>query len=439
MKQFFAGLLALGFIMALAADAWAEGEAPDASEAPPPAPALAFGGDFWTRPKLTGDWGGQRDQFAAQGLTINFDVTYTFQGVASGGIPNTGTALGNTTLGALSLGLDTTKANLWPGGLFSLRLEARTGESAFGRAGTVSPIDNDAITPNSPGNLNKNVFGLTELTYTQFLSPQFGVFGGLLNTYEGDDNPIAGNPRSNMSFLNLSFLMSLVEAATVPNASLGGGGVFILSPDIIGKVLIFNSQESATINPIENSSGTTFGTEWTVKHKLFDQPGGQLLGFMYGIGQNRTAINADPRVFIANLIVNSAIPKTSADSWSFYYNAHQYIQGDEQRGWGPFLRFGVSDGNPNPIKWNLAAGIGGKGPFSGREDDRWGAGFYYLGISDTALLNLLKLNSEVGGEMFYNLGITPAMHLTFDAQAVSSARPRQQTAVILGARVGVNF
>ncbi len=156
----------------------------------------------------------------------------------------------------------------------------------------------------------------------------------------------------------------------MPNAALGGGGVFIASPDIIGKLTIVNSQETATINPFENSSGTTFTPDLTIKHKLFGAPGAQVFGFVYGIGKSRAAIAADPRVFVANLIVNQAIPRTTANTWAFYYNAAQYIQGDEQHGWGPFLRVGVSDGDPNPVKWNIAAGIVGKGPFPGRDNDR---------------------------------------------------------------------
>ena len=130
--------------------------------------------------------------------------------------------------------------------------------------------------------------------------------------------------------------MSLVEAGSVPNVALGGGGVFIPTPNIIGKLTIMNSQESATLNPFQNSAGTTFATDWTIKHKLFDEPGEQLLGLLYGIGKSRAAIAEDPRVFVANLIVNQSIPNTTADIWAFYYNAAQYIQGDEQHGWGPF-------------------------------------------------------------------------------------------------------
>ena len=157
------GIAASAVIGLQCVSAHAQTQSADSVAAPPP---LALGGDFWTRSKLTGYWSGVRDDWAAQGFTADFDLTYTVQGVATGGISKAGTTPGNATVGDLHFGLDTTKAKLWPGGLFSLRLESRTGDSAFGRAGTISPIDNDAVTPNSPGNLNKNVFGLTEFTYS---------------------------------------------------------------------------------------------------------------------------------------------------------------------------------------------------------------------------------------------------------------------------------
>ena len=170
-------LLSAAVATGLSMQVRAETEAAEPAPAAAP-PVLSFGGDIHSRSKLFGDWGGSRDELAAHGVTVDFDTIYTVQGVATGGIPNAGTTPGNTTLGILALGLDTTKAQLWPGGLFSLRLEGRGGDSVLGRAATVSPVDTDALTPNSPGNLNKNVFGLTELTYTQFFSPSFGFLAG---------------------------------------------------------------------------------------------------------------------------------------------------------------------------------------------------------------------------------------------------------------------
>lgn len=427
------GLALLPLLSPLAA------RADDQPDATPPPPALTYGGDFWTRPKLTGDWGGVRNDWAARGVTFDLNSAYTLQGIAGGGIPNTGTNLGNTLWSNAVLKLDTGKAGLWPGGFLTVRLEDRTGESALKRAGTIAPVNIDALFPDAPGNLDENVFGLTELSYTQFLNRQFAVVGGLLNTADADDNPIAGNVRRNETFLNGAFLLSPVESAGAPEVTLGGGGVFILSPDLHGSLTVINTEESATLNPFEHSQGTTFATEWTASHQLFGQPGGQVFGFLYSINKSRTDIARDPRVFLINLIVLNNVPTTTADTWAFYYNAHQYIQGNEQRGWGPFVRFGLSDGNPNPIKYNVAAGLGGKGTFSGRDDDRWGLGFYHLDMSDAGLLAGLNIGSEVGGEAFYNLAVTPAVHLTFDAQAVSSARPRQDTAIVLGSRLKLDF
>src|SRR3989304_8535598 len=43
------------------------------------------GGDLWSRPRLTGDWGGLRDEIAKKGIVLDVDMLLTPQGVASGG------------------------------------------------------------------------------------------------------------------------------------------------------------------------------------------------------------------------------------------------------------------------------------------------------------------------------------------------------------------
>ena len=71
--------------------------------------------DFWSRPQLTGNWGGGRDWLSAHGVTIDANGVYTFQGVASGGA-NRGDQTGNLLSGDLSFKLDTSKAGWWQGG-----------------------------------------------------------------------------------------------------------------------------------------------------------------------------------------------------------------------------------------------------------------------------------------------------------------------------------
>lgn len=402
-------------------------------------PAANFGGDVWSRSKLSGDWGGRRSEWAAKGFTIDPDATYTMQGVPSGGIPGADDNLGNTLHSQVVFALDTGKADLWPGGFFKLRLETRWGQSDISKAGTIAPVNTQALFPNSTGNLDKSVFGLTELTFTQFLSPKFAVFGGLLNALDADDNAIAGNARRNSTFLNEAFLLSPVETVGAPTVALGAGTVFIPTSAITGSFSVMGSQETATRNPFENWNGTTLATEWTYKYALAEKPGGIVGGFLYSIDKSRADIFQDPRLFLANLVATQSIPTTHRNTWAFYSNVYQYITGNEKHGWGPFLRAGLSDGDPNPVRWNMALGLGGKGLIPGRDADGWGAGLYYLKISNEGLLSAAHLDDEVGGEVFYNIAITPALHATLDSQWISSARPRQDTAWVLGARLNVDF
>ena len=56
-----------------------------ASAQPVDIPAT-WGGDFWSRPRLTGDWGGLRDELGKKGVVLDIDLLQTLQGVASGGL-----------------------------------------------------------------------------------------------------------------------------------------------------------------------------------------------------------------------------------------------------------------------------------------------------------------------------------------------------------------
>jgi porin len=44
-----------------------------------------WGGDFWSRPRLTGSWGGLLDELGKKGVVLDVDLLQTLQGVASGG------------------------------------------------------------------------------------------------------------------------------------------------------------------------------------------------------------------------------------------------------------------------------------------------------------------------------------------------------------------
>jgi porin len=387
--------------------------------------------------RLTGDCGGVRTGMAEKGLTVDLNGIFSFQGVAGGGL-NLGHDVGNVFSGNLGVVFDTEKAGLWPGGVLKARLEGRGGATAVRGAGATSPVNNQAVFPLVEGSGGSEVLALTELTFTQFLTEKIGLTGGLLNTTYGDNNPITGNAISNQHFMNLGFLYSPVEAGVAPAVTLGGGVVLIPIEGVMGSFTVFGSEETAGKNPFALYEGTTFATEWEFEHELGEKPGGMVFGGLYSVNQLRLPFGSVPRLVLEELEAGEEV-ETDADSWAVFWNGYQYLVGDEERGMGVFARAGLSDGSPNPVRAHAALGLGGVGLLPGREKDRWGAGMYYQKLADGVISQLDGLDDEIGGEVFYNVALTPWMHVTLDVQVIDSAVPQAGTVVVLGTRVGIQF
>ena len=393
---------------------------------------------------LTGDWGGARTRWEESGLSLELRAVYTLQGVVAGGIDGTPLEalssedeLGNTGSLDFVVGLDTGKAGLWSGGSFSLRIDARAGRSALSRAGTISAVNLDALIPNVTDRFDEETLAITDFSYAHDLGGGFAVYGGLLNTWEGDANELAGSAMSASHFLNGALLYSAVEDATVPNVALGGGVEW--SGEVFsGSVSLFATEESAGENPFR-ADGVTLSTEWTFSHQVGELGGAQTIGFLYGGAVERTELAQDPRQFLARLLLGLAVPTTSDATWALYYNAHQYLKGNAEAGWGLFVRFGVSDGDPNPVAWNLAFGASGRGTFAGRDADSWGAGLFVLGASDEDLLAGMGIDREVGAEAYYALEVVPGFRVTIDAQVIDSALDVVDTTWVLGLRTSFEF
>ncbi len=148
----------------------------ETDDADPKAPAffrLDYSGDIWERPALTGDWGGNRNQLAEQGISFELDIEQTIQGSAHGG-KDTNNAFRYSGSWDLRLKFDTGRMDLWPGGLIELHAESFFGQSLIGKVG--SSVNDDALYP-LPG--SRDVM-LSHLTLTQFLSESLGIVLGKL-------------------------------------------------------------------------------------------------------------------------------------------------------------------------------------------------------------------------------------------------------------------
>jgi porin len=449
--------------------------APDLARAQPYPTPDTWGGDILTRPRLTGDWGGLRDDLAKKGVVLDVDLLATPQDVLSGGRSTGGNFWGNVDY---TLNIDTQKLGLWPGGFFKFEGDTGFGSNVFNNAGAIVPVNTAALLP-AP---NDRTSALMNATFTQFLSHQFGFFAGKINTLDLGKTEFYGDYRTQFLNTGFNFPMTLNQ---VPLSSFGGGVVVLPREDIILSALALGANGTPTNDSLSQTfrNGVVVVGSGQLTIKPFGLVGHQGLGFSWS-DENQLSLSQDPSN-IARLLLTDRYPRLanpgpilteilaesfpalliptqpanrSNSSWSMYYGFDQYLwqpDGDPKHGVGVFFNFGASDGNPNPIKYTFLTGIGGKGVIPGRDDDTFGLGFVRTQFSSEFVPFLrqalnLGLNHEDAIEMYYSAAITPWLDATADLQIIdpglkkspSSPPPllaNVDTAVIAGLRLRVRF
>ena len=130
-----ASMLLVGLILLFAADP---------ANAQPVEVPPTWGGDFLSRPRLTGDWGGVRDDLGKKGVVLDLDLLLTPQDVVTGGRSTGANLWGNVDY---TLNLDTGKLGLWPGGFLKVRGDTGFGSNVFNASGGIVPINTAGLIP----------------------------------------------------------------------------------------------------------------------------------------------------------------------------------------------------------------------------------------------------------------------------------------------------
>jgi porin len=452
----FLGALILGFgLWPMGGQAQEAGSAQKTAKAPEAEatlfPVPNFTGDLWSRPKLTGDWGGSRSTLGKNGVQLDVDTVHFFQGITGGGIENTGRYIGNA---EIVLKLDSQKMGLWPGGFLLVRGEAAFGTGVNLNTGALLPVNTRPVLA-LPA---RDEMVLSHVVLTQFLSESFAVAFGKLDTTGGDANEFA-HGKGDEKFMNLAFSLNPVALRTVPYSTLGTGLVFLPTKDVIMSFSAVDTEGTTTRAGFDTlfKDGTTLGAETRLTIRPFGLTGHQSIGFSWS-NADFNSLSQDPRTLIGNVLFGTP-PKKESGSWAFMYNFDQYFYQDKTdptQGIGVFGRFGISDGKANPIAQFYSIGFGGKGLIPTREHDRWGIGYYYMKIANDLRDTIpplprqrVGLDHEQGVELFYNIAVTPWLHVTPDLQFVDAARNKAPiltaggttigTAVVAGLRVRVDF
>jgi porin len=449
------------------------GTAPPLSAQPVEVPKT-WGGDLESRPRLTGDWGGLRDELGKKGVVFDVDLNVTPQYVLHGGHSTGGDTGGNVDY---TLNVDTGKLGLWPGGFFNVQADTGFGTNIFAKSGALVPVNTAAFFP-AP---NEHTTALVNATFMQFLSTKFAVVAGKFNTLTGGKQEFYGDPYT--QFLNTAFVTPMT-VDQVPLSAYGAGVIALPAQNIVLNLLALDPNGTATVNSFSNtynngavivgSAAVTikpyglvghqnFSIAWNNKERLsLEQDPSNIAVYLLQTRFNLLG-NPGPTLeqilarFFPELLVPAAPANHQTSSWAASYGFDQYLwqpAGDAKHGIGVFFSVGASDGNPNPIKWGFLAGVGGRG-VPGRPEDSFGIGIARTQFSGAFIPFLrdelnLGLDHEDALEAYYNLAITGWLNVTADLQVIDPGLKRVlnssgsglmnvNTATIAGIRFRIRF
>jgi porin len=440
--------------------------------ATPEAIPETWGGDLATRPRLTGDWGGLRDEMARKGIVLDVDAYWTPQTITSGGRDSGGSNWGNA---IVALTVDTGKLGLWPGGYFKVQTISSFGNNLLYDSGAMIPANEFWILPTT-----KPDTGIQELTYTQFFSPQFGLQLGKINTI-APTNQFHGDNRTGFLNTALNFPVAL---AMVPLSAYGATALYLPTHDITVAGMVLDPNGTIMDDSLNNafSDGVMAILSGDLKIKPFGLPGHQNLTLAWS-NKERPSLIQDPSNY-ARTLLTARYPRLGNpgpvlvdilekhapgllvptqplnmenETWAAVYSFEQYLwqpEGESKRGLGAFFSAGLSDGKANPVKYSYSLGLVGKGIVPGRPYDEFGIGWALTEFSDNFVPYMrdtfnLGLNRESAVEVYYNFAVTPWLSISPSYQYISPALDKVQDSngnfktldntQLLGVRVGVRF
>ncbi len=383
--------------------------------------------------------GGIKERLAAKGVSLDFAATQFYQGLAAGGRSQEWEYGGKLDLFSK---FDGQKIGLWQGLFIDMHLESRLGQSVNNIDGLLAPSNIAMAFPKA----NENVTALTGLKITQALSENFAVYAGKINTL--DDFPIRYNSAPGLSrpgisgFMNTSLVFNPIAARTIPYGAAGVGFAILRELQPVFTFTVFDPVERATTG-LQNlyEEGVVLMPNFNLGTNLLGLPGIYNFG---GIWSSSRYTTVDPAAYL-NLPSPIGPLPTTRGSWALYGNFYQALWqdcGQPDRNWGIFGTVGLSDGDPNPVSYTAAIGLGGRVMNSLRSLDTFGLGLFHVGLSDnfrTLTAAILPQRHEYGLEWFYNRAISKNIRATADLQVVRPSTVALDTAIIPGVRLEVFY
>ncbi len=439
---------------------------PAGSGPSPGEPGFGTGLFSSSRSNLLGDIYGVRTFLGNYGISLGLQETSEVFGNPTGGIRQGVAYNGLTTM---SLGLDTSKAFGWEGGIFNV--------SAFQIHGRNISAENLLTLQTASGIEAQRATRLWELWYQQsFLDGKLDVKVG----QQSLDTEFIGSQYSGL------FINTMMGWPLIPSVDLYAGGPAypLSSPGVRVRIQPINNvtvlagvfDDNPPGGPFfddsqvrgASQSGTKFNTstgaliigevQYAINSPVVGQmdygterpglPGVYKLGFWYDTGKFFDQRFDDQRVSLADPN-SSGNPRTRRHNYSIYGTFDQMVwrpDPDGPRSVGIFARLMGAPGDRNLANFSVNTGVTLKAPLPGRDNDSFGIGFGFAKISPSAI-QFDQANNRLNGpypirssesfiEATYQYQVAPWWAVQPDFQYVFTPGGGIPNPLVPGKRVG---
>ncbi|WP_444886566.1 carbohydrate porin [Microbulbifer sp. JMSA008] len=377
---------------------------------------------YCLRPSLF-DWpGGLKHAFRERGIKVDAWLTQFYQGVLTGDGDKTWQYGGK---GDLIVNLDMSKLGLWRGLSVNVHQEWIFGDDVNDLGnGELLPFNTALAFPRLGGSDRE-----TSITLSQAIGDRYSLTLGKFYMFDvAAKKPLIGGGGLD-TFMNIG-LAAPISGVTPPYLF---GAIGKVKADYATFTLMVYDPRNAQMKEVIRSpfaEGKTTSLSATFPTKINDQKG---FYTVRGVYSSKKGLNLSTIPSLLDLPAASESILTRKGYWYLSTSVQQYLYhypGNPDIGWGLFAEGAISDGNPNPLKWHFLAGVGGQGLFPGRQQDRWGIGYFKYGLSNQLIKGLARIGStmpfnpeffirdEQGIELFYNMHLAPWLRITGDLQWV---------------------
>ena len=374
------------------------------------------------------------DELEGKGILFEGNLTTFYQGNVAGGAQKKFQFAGH---GDYAANLNLEKLGLGRGQFLQIRAEHRFGDPITQASGSLLP---PSIAPETPVRNSDELF-ITNFLFIQALSENFALYFGKVDSL-GEMSGSLTSGRGLDQFSNLTLVSNPIGMRSIAFSTLGAGFSVMHGGEKVFNFLALNAHDTVETTGLSElyAKGVALIPELTLPTRFGGKRGKH--SFM-GIWSTREfAELAQSPLFLFPTV---PIQKREG-TWVLSYEAEQYLANSDSSdrvGWGIFGRAAIADQRTNPIRYLFTLGIAGNNLAEGRENDRFGIGYFYYGISHDlrpAFTNLLGgLRNGQGVELFYNFALNDQTALTFDTQILRSPLKKYDTAFLIGTRLNFAF